>query len=96
MAPPAAAAVRPPWRKSAPPPWVGQWREWRDMGPGDSEGWKEVGKAPACAKCGCKNNVRGSVFCRACGHKLSDFAPTAPPEPGGVWADAAMHGDGGK
>eukprot|EP00959_Pyramimonas_sp_CCMP1952_P216283 4523718-Pyramimonas_sp.AAC.1 len=60
------------------------------MGPGDYEGWKEVGRAPACAKCGCKNNVRWSLSCKTCGHKLSDLSPAAAPEPRGVWGDAGQ------
>eukprot|EP00959_Pyramimonas_sp_CCMP1952_P083585 1747350-Pyramimonas_sp.AAC.2 len=92
MAPLAAAPAK-AWRYAAP--WRDHWREWRDMGPGDCEGWKEVGKAPARAKCGCKKNVRGNMFCRACGHKLSDVAPGVEPKPAGVWAgDQTTTGDG--
>jgi hypothetical protein len=35
------------------------------------------------------------MFCRACGHKLSDVAPGVEPKPAGVWAgDQTTTGDG--
>eukprot|EP00959_Pyramimonas_sp_CCMP1952_P283065 5916721-Pyramimonas_sp.AAC.1 len=56
-----------------------QWQAWRDIGSDDDvEGWHQVGQAgrgPQCSKCGCRRNTKGSKFCKACGHKLSDISP---------------------
>ncbi|CAK0903835.1 unnamed protein product, partial [Prorocentrum cordatum] len=73
---------------------------WRDIGSDDDlEGWHQVGQAgrgPLCSKCGCKKNTKGSKFCKACGHKLSDISPAVAAEPAGVWSEqrGQQHGDG--
>ncbi|CAK0807658.1 unnamed protein product, partial [Prorocentrum cordatum] len=103
---PAPAAVRPPWwklpTKFVSPPWGGQqkqqWQAWRDIGSDDDlEGWHQVGQTgggPWCSKCGCKKNSKGSKFCKACGHKLSDISPAVAAEPAGVWSEQRrQHGD---
>ncbi|CAK0867855.1 unnamed protein product, partial [Prorocentrum cordatum] len=103
---PAPAAVRPPWwklpTKFVSPPWGGQqkqqWQAWRDIGYDDDlEGWHQVGQnggGPWCSKCGCKKNSKGSKFCKACGHKLSDISPAVAAEPAGVSSEQRrQHGD---
>ncbi|CAK0894692.1 unnamed protein product [Prorocentrum cordatum] len=98
--------MRPPWwklpTKFVSPPWGGQqkqqWQAWRDIGSDDDlEGWHQVGQTgggPWCSKCGCKKNSKGSKFCKACGHKLSDISPAVAAEPAGVWSEQRrQHGD---
>eukprot|EP00959_Pyramimonas_sp_CCMP1952_P247724 5178668-Pyramimonas_sp.AAC.1 len=69
---PVLAAAEPQRWKSSPPIAGRAVEERRDMGPGDHEGRRELGKSPARARCGRKKDTRGSIFRKACGRKLAD------------------------